>query len=201
MKKILNKNNTKNILLDVNIPTYIISLIIFLVSFLLDKVIILFIDNIQYPLLLTIFYLITLFGEMYIFAWIALILLAVLIINQRKFLALGLTVIIDPLMIYILKTLINRPRPFEALNINSSIQTSMSSFPSGHTMMFFSIIPVMSKNFPKIKWIFWTFAILVGFSRIYLGVHYLSDVIGGAIIGYSIGWIFLKIGEKYAWKY
>jgi undecaprenyl-diphosphatase len=77
----------------------------------------------------------------------------------------------------------------------------MSSFPSGHTMMFFSIIPIMSKNFPKTKILFWTLAVLIGLSRIYLGVHYFSDVIAGALIGYGIGWICIKMGEKYAWKY
>jgi len=99
-----------------------------------------------------------------------------------------------------LKAIIQRPRPFEVMSINNTVTTNMSSFPSGHAMIFFSIIPIMSKNFPKIKTVLWIVAILVGMSRIYLGVHYFSDVVAGAIFGYAIGWTFMKLGEKYEWK-
>jgi len=58
----------------------------------------------------------------------------------------------------------------------------------------------MLKNFPKYKIWFWTVALLVAFSRLYLEVHYLSDVIAGAFIGYIIGVIFIMLGEKYGWK-
>ncbi len=171
------------------------------VSFLLDNIVILIINAIQHPILFKIFYTITLLGETYTFIWIAIISTAILLINRRPILAYLLTLSISGILGWLIKFLIQRPRPFETLNIPSNITTNLSSFPSGHTLMFFSIIPVMSKNFPKIKGLFWTIAILVGVSRIYLGVHYFSDVLAGAIIGYAIGWICMKCGEKYGWSY
>ena len=175
----------------------IILLIILGFSFLFDKLFVNIIIAIQQPLLLKFFYTITLLGEIYIFILIALILTAALIIYRRPITAFWLTLAASAIIEVILKTIINRPRPFVAMHLQNVIVTEMSSFPSGHTMMFFSIIPIMSKNFPKLKIILWTIAILVGFSRVYLGVHYFSDIVWGAFLGYGIGWICMKIGEKY----
>jgi len=179
----------------------IILLLILGFSFLFDKLFVNIIIAIQQPLLLKFFYTITLLGEIYIFILIALILTAALIIYRRPITAFWLTLATSAIMEVILKTIINRPRPFVTMHLQTSIITEMSSFPSGHAMMFFSIIPIISKNFPKMKTTLWIVAILVGFSRIYLQVHYFSDVIWGAFLGYGIGWICMKIGEKYEWKY
>jgi undecaprenyl-diphosphatase len=76
----------------------------------------------------------------------------------------------------------------------------MSSFPSGHAMIVFSIVPFLMKNFPKQKYYFILLAVLVAFSRIYLNVHYLSDIVAGAFLGYLIGVIFSDLEDKYGWK-
>jgi undecaprenyl-diphosphatase len=100
----------------------------------------------------------------------------------------------------VLKYMIDRPRPFEVGLTSAGVAANWSSFPSGHTLAFFTIVPMIIKKFPKLKTIFWIIAILVGFSRIYLGVHYTSDVVAGAFIGYGIGWAFMKIEERYRWS-
>lgn len=182
------------------LSTSIICVFSIIVSFFLDKIVINVMNVIQYPLLFNFFYTITLLGEVYVFVWIALLLIIALMINRRPLFAFILSVVTTGILEWLIKTIIQRPRPFEAMHINNMVTTSMSSFPSGHTMIFFSIIPIISKNFPKTRIILWTLAILVGISRLYLGVHYLSDVVAGAIFGYFIGWTFMKIGEKYAWK-
>jgi undecaprenyl-diphosphatase len=179
----------------------IIAPIIIGLSFLLDNIIIKLTNVIQQPAIFTFFYIITLLGETYIFALISVILIAILLLNRRPIIAFLLTLGLSGIIAWLLKIIIQKPRPFETLNISSTIATNFSSFPSGHTMMFFAIIPTMSKKFPKVKILFWTIATLVGISRIYLGVHYFSDVIAGAIFGYTIGWICMKCGEKYEWKY
>ncbi|MGV8087413.1 MAG: phosphatase PAP2 family protein [Candidatus Woesearchaeota archaeon] len=174
----------------------LINTFLVLISFLMDKLVIQIISVLQHPIIFNIFYIITLLGESYVFIWIVLIIALILIMNKHPLKKFIITIIISSISIIILKTLINRPRPFEILQIKSTILTNMSSFPSGHTMMFFSIIPYLSQKFPKIKIGLWTLAILVGISRLYLGVHYFSDVVAGAIFGYLIGAIILKAGEK-----
>lgn len=191
-KKIINKTNTIQ---------SIVILIVSSLSFLLDKIMINVVNAIQHPLLFNFFYAITSLGEVYIFIFIALVLIATLMIYHRPITEFILTLFTAEIIQVLIKLIVNRPRPFEAANIASSITTNMSSFPSGHTMMFFAMIPIFSKNFPKMKIVLLIVATLVGVSRIYLGVHYLSDVVFGAILGYSIGWIYMRLGEKYAWKY
>lgn len=85
----------------------------------------------------------------------------------------------------ILKNIIQRPRPFlESSVINMIIEKPVSySFPSGHTTAAFAAAGILSKYFKKYSVLFFTIAILIGFSRLYLYVHYPTDVIAGAILG------------------
>lgn len=102
----------------------------------------------------------------------------------------------------ILKFIIARPRP-EVLRI---VQENGYSFPSGHSMVatgFYGfLIYLVYKNIKnkKIKYpliaILSILILLIGISRIYLGAHYATDVIGGWIIGI----IYLAFFIKYAYK-
>ena len=83
---------------------------------------------------------------------------------------------------YILKLIIERPRP-----IISLLEKSMSSFPSGHAAVIFTIFIILYYNLKKYKYLWLILAVLTGFSRIYLGVHYFTDIIGGIIIGLLLG--------------
>ena|SRR3989344_3572755 len=83
---------------------------------------------------------------------------------------------------YILKVIIDRPRPLISL-----LEKSMSSFPSGHATVIFTIFIILFYNLNKYKYLWLFLAVLTGFSRIYLGVHYFTDVIGGFIIGLILG--------------
>lgn len=71
-----------------------------------------------------------------------------------------------------------------------------SSFPSSHAAIAFCALPLLDKEFPKFKFVWLAFACLVGFSRIYFALHYLSDVIAGAALGYGIGLLAVKLEEK-----
>ena len=84
-----------------------------------------------------------------------------------------------------------RERPDVALS--SSLT---SSFPSGHAAAVFSSLAVLDKEFPKFKWFWVCFSVLVVFSRLYLGMHYLTDVVTGIMIGYSIGLIVVILWKK-----
>jgi len=52
---------------------------------------------------------------------------------------------------------------------------------------------VLSHKEPKWKWVFFALAILISFSRIYLGKHYPLDVIAGGVLGWIIGKVSLRL--------
>ena len=63
------------------------------------------------------------------------------------------------------------------------------SFPSNHAANMFCLATFLGFYFPRFRFLFFFFAVVIGYSRVYSAVHYPSDIIGGAIIGIAIGWI------------
>ena len=86
--------------------------------------------------------------------------------------------------VHILKRLINRKRPYEKLaGIENLVEPFESySFPSGHTTASFAAAVTLSFAFPQLSILFIFTALLVAVSRIYLGVHYPSDILIGIVI-------------------
>lgn len=84
-----------------------------------------------------------------------------------------------------IKPLVKRIRPCEKINnIKLLIKKPISySFPSGHTLSAFAVASVLSIYFSEYTIIFMSGAFLIASSRIYLFVHYPSDVIAGVIFG------------------
>jgi undecaprenyl-diphosphatase len=123
--------------------------------------------------------------------------------KRRWILPLWITLGFSALISFILKVAIQRPRPFQTgiVSLIPSLQEASFSiwnfsFPSFQSMLAFCAIPILSEQFPKLKKFWIAFAVLVGFSRIYFGVHFFSDVITGGLIGYVIGMIIVKIEKE-----
>jgi undecaprenyl-diphosphatase len=100
----------------------------------------------------------------------------------------------------LLKILVVRPRPFMVLPyVNVLVHAGPFSFPSGHAINIFLAATLLSAFYKK-PFYFYLIAVMVAFSRIYCGVHYPSDVIAGALIGYFLGkcviWISVMIRRR-----
>lgn len=102
----------------------------------------------------------------------------------------------------IIKPFIARPRPtIEMGTIILGNNLADYSFPSGHATIAFAMAVVLSRKEPKWKWTFYTLAVLISLSRIYLGVHYPLDVLGGGALGWGIGSITLLFERRYFKQY
>ncbi len=105
---------------------------------------------------------------------------------------------IQSAIIYGLKFLIQRQRPLFFLEIASKLSRGPGeildpSFPSAHAAFSFMMATLLTLWFPRYRILFFVLAALIGWTRIYLGLHYPTDLIVGALIGYGIAKFYLKI--------
>ncbi|MEO7327208.1 MAG: phosphatase PAP2 family protein [Minicystis sp.] len=102
-------------------------------------------------------------------------------------------------LVALLKELFGRVRPCNALDWCSPLLVnapSDHSFPSGHAAGVFTFAAFIAVRAPRYAAPALLFALLVGISRCVLGVHYPSDVLGGAVLGTSIGALAARIGPR-----
>lgn len=132
---------------------------------------------------------------------------SIIVIKNKK---IGVSIIFNLLIIavlnFFLKGILQRPRPMEY----RFIEENGYSFPSGHSavsMAFYGFIIYLIYKYVKNKYIKWSLItilgiliILVGVSRIYLGVHYTSDVVAGFLMAISYLVIYISIINRYVLK-
>ena len=113
-----------------------------------------------------------------------------------------LIVVTDQTGYRLLKEYFARPRPCNFLTdvLTPLGCTGSYSFPSNHALNNFAAAIFFYRLFPKLKWVLFITASLISISRVYLGLHYPSDILGGAVIGLAFGYAFAS-GVLYLEKY
>ena len=127
-----------------------------------------------------------------------------LVIKNRKIgVSIFSNLVIITVLNQLLKRILQRPRPTEY----RIIEETGYSFPSGHSMIsmaFYGYLIYLIYKYVKNKYIKWTAIVLlsilvccIGISRIYLGVHYTSDVLGGFLISVSYLVVYISAVNKF----
>lgn len=129
-------------------------------------------------------------------------LLFIIIKNKKIGFAISANLLVITLLNQIFKFILQRPRPTEFRIIDEKGY----SFPSGHSMIsmaFYGFLIYLIYRYIKNKYLKWVFIIilsllivLIGISRIYLGVHYTSDVLAGFLISISYLILYTSIINK-----
>lgn len=138
-----------------------------------------------------------------IFLIIATIILFILIKNKKIGFSIISNLVIVTILNQLLKNILQRPRPNEF----RIIEETGYSFPSGHSMVsmaFYGYLIYLIYRYVKNKYVKWVLIVLlsilictIGISRIYLGVHYTSDVLGGFLISISYLVIYISAVNKF----
>jgi undecaprenyl-diphosphatase len=105
----------------------------------------------------------------------------------------------DQLSSNVIKNLFMRPRPCHIVDGAVAVEGVRLlvgcgggfSFPSSHAVNHFAAATFLSNYYPKAGRYLFGYAALVALSRIFVGVHYPADVLGGALIGIAVGWSFI----------
>ena len=138
-----------------------------------------------------------------IFIITLMITLFILIKDKKIGLSIFLNLVIATTLNQLLKRILQRPRPTEY----RIIEETGYSFPSGHSMVsmaFYGYLIYLIYKYVENKYIKWTLIVLlsilicsIGISRIYLGVHYTSDVLGGFLASISYLVIYISAVNKF----
>ena len=132
--------------------------------------------------------------------WIALATLLLIIERYRQSgLAVSIALLIDFVAVnLIIKPLVGRERPCDVTVPEDMLLACLSdhSFPSGHTAAAFAAAFALFLCHKRAGSAALILAVLMGFSRLYLFVHFPSDVIAGALLGLSFGFI----GYRFAFR-
>lgn len=168
----------------------------------IDKSVVMFFQNMHNPIMNNIASFATTLGNLGI-VWI---IISMALLASKKYRKAGLVSIIALIIggivgELILKNLFQRERPFLVMEgINTLVKKPITySFPSGHTTSSFtamlSIVSNVKNKYIKMSVVI--LATLIIISRLYLGVHFLSDIIAGILLGYISYYTATRVSNRY----
>jgi len=99
-------------------------------------------------------------------------------------------------IVELIRLFYHRLRPFVLYSLNQLIPETGYSFPSGHSTIFFAAATAIYCYNKKLGIIFFVASVLMNVSRVIVGVHYLSDIIGGMILGSVVAFSIFRLAEK-----
>lgn len=104
--------------------------------------------------------------------------------------------IAERLIYFVLKNGCRRNRPADTIQGFSSfiVPSDKFSFPSGHTSGAFLFAVLVASQIPLLFPVLFVWAVLVAMSRVFLGVHFPTDTVIGAVLGSSVGIVALSLG-------
>jgi membrane-associated phospholipid phosphatase len=110
------------------------------------------------------------------------------------------TFVIAGCLEFALKHLVGRPRPdsgaLSMLPIGPSYTPNFDSFPSGHATSVFAVACAFGHFYPRLRWPLYLLAGSISLGRLYLDRHYVSDVLGGALLGIVVTTFLLQYKES-----
>ena len=125
-------------------------------------------------------------------AWLLIFAVLYLWKSKRVAISYAFVILMTTVAVFVLKSLFEIPRPED---IRFVIEAHGYSMPSGHTTRSFAsamfLHPLVNNGY--IKFVIWTMAASISLSRVFVGVHYPTDIVAGALIGCIIGYIGIKM--------
>lgn len=125
-------------------------------------------------------------------------LLTAFFFSNKKYRALALlmivAIVIDFIFVTVVKDLVGRERPYQVLDVRHLVpEEDDRSFPSNHVQLSFLLSAIVFRFYRKFGLFLFLISAFIAFGRVYLGVHYPSDVLGGAAIGILLAVAILKL--------
>lgn len=139
-------------------------------------------------------------GDGYLYALLAVLLLLFSPAQGTAYaITLLLAFLIELPVYWILKNSFKRRRPFRVVTALTPVlkPSDEFSFPSGHTTAAFMVAGISTAFFPAFGPMMYMWALLVGLSRVMLKVHFISDVVAGALLGTCVAFLSISVMTGY----
>jgi len=118
-------------------------------------------------------------------------------LQWKQYITVGISLISAITAFEIIKRWTARLRPFLEFNVQHILSDYSYAFPSGHTTIMFALATAVFFFNKKLAYFLYASGVIIGLARVAGGVHYPSDILGGAMLGVFTAVIVYKLWERY----